>query len=186
MKKHLKQYIFFQRFIHHIGKILFLFLFLFISIRFFIISPGRVNGPSMEPTYIDNDTFYVKRLHLLFNKINRQDIVEVIHPETKVRVIKRIIGLPGETVEIRRGQVSIVKTDGTQFFLKEPYLKPYTTTRVWNQDKPVTYPLGDNEYFLLGDNRPHSIDSREYGPVHRSLIVGLIAESDIPEYRLTE
>lgn len=174
MKK-IRQYILFERFLEHIVGTLAAFFVVFVVVRFFVIAPGRVNGPSMEPTFIDQDFFWIKKYDLLFSPVERWDVVQIIEPTSKKRLIKRIIGLPGETIEIRRGQVFINPPGGDGYFLAEPYLAPYTYTNVFAQQGIARFELGEHEYFVLGDNRANSVDSRDYGPVHRSLIVGTIS-----------
>ena len=125
-------------------------------IRTFIITPVKVNGNSMYPTLEGNEIMLLNKLA----DIDRFDIVVVKLDGEDSNLIKRIIGLPGETVEISENQIYI---DGE--LLDDPY--GYGIT--YNID-PVT--LGDDEYFILGDNRIISLDSRSFGKIHRSEIKG--------------
>lgn len=143
-------------------------------LRFFIFEPGLTDGISMEPTLQDNTGFVVEKVSAIIFPFKRGDIVQHIEPiERKNMFVKRIIGLPGETVSIKQNAVFITPQKGEEYKLSEPYLRsdviisvPYRAPRV--------FVLSDNEYFTLGDNRQNSNDSRAYGPVHRSLITGKI------------
>ena len=121
-----------------------------VFIRTFIITPVKVNGTSMYPTLEGNEIMLLNKLA----DIDRFDIVVLQLEGEDSNLIKRIIGLPGETVEISENQIYI---DGE--LLDDPY--GYGIT--YNID-PVT--LGDDEYFILGDNRIISLDSRSFGKIH--------------------
>ena len=127
-----------------------------VFIRTFIITPVKVNGTSMYPTLEGNEIMLLNKLA----DIDRFDIAVLQLEGEDSNLIKRIIGLPGETVEISENQIYI---DGE--LLDDPY--GYGIT--YNID-PVT--LGDDEYFILGDNRIISLDSRSFGKIHRSEIKG--------------
>lgn len=127
-----------------------------VFIRTFIITPVKVNGNSMYPTLEGSEIMLLNKL----TNIDRFDIVVLQLEGEDSNLIKRIIGLPGETVEISENQIYI---DGE--LLDDPY--GYGIT--YNID-PVT--LGDDEYFILGDNRIISLDSRSFGKIHRSEIKG--------------
>lgn len=125
----------------------------------------RVEGISMEDTLDDNDFLLINKFIYHFQKPKRFDIV-IFPYEYNVFYIKRIIGLPGETVQIKNGFVYI---DGNK--LKENYGKE-TMNEGGIASEPIR--LGQNEYFVLGDNRNHSIDSREptVGVITEEKIIG--------------
>jgi len=152
----------------------------FFVIRFFIVAPGRVNGPSMEPTLRDENLFFVSKLAYAFSEPTRGDIIQIVDIQNNRLIIKRIIGLPGETITIRRGQVFVGPDEDHQEALEEPYLAPYTFTKVLGTADRVVpvYRLNQNQYFVLGDNRGESIDSRYLGPIYRPFIVGKILGQD--------
>ena len=127
-----------------------------VFIRTFIITPVKVNGNSMYPTLEGSEIMLLNKL----TNIDRFDIVVLQLEGEDSNLIKRVIGLPGETVEISENQIYI---DGE--LLDDPY--GYGIT--YNID-PVT--LGDDEYFILGDNRIISLDSRSFGKIYRSEIKG--------------
>jgi len=170
----------FERYLGIIVKTIGIFLIFFIFIRFFIVSSSEVNGPSMEPTFVDQDLFFLNRTVYLFFPPERYDIIQVINLEEKKHVVKRIIGLPGEVVTLRGGDVHISKNIGavsTSVQLDETaYLPPYTQTLPFQSSGVVSFYLQNDEYFVLGDNRPNSVDSRYYGPIKRSNIVGKVIQ----------
>jgi signal peptidase I len=139
-------------------------------IRFFLIQPFYVSGPSMLPTFEDNQYIIVDQVTYRFRQPDRGDVVVFKYPNNiNVSFIKRIIGLPGETIQIRSGQVYIFNEQNPSgTLLDEPYLRTDT-----NIDTRRT--LGKNEYFVMGDNRHDSSDSRAWGPVPRRLIIGKVS-----------
>ncbi len=127
-----------------------------VFIRTFIITPVKVNGTSMYPTLEGNEIMLLNKLGV----IDRFDIVVLKLDGEQNNLIKRIIGLPGETVEIKNNEIYI-----NDELLDDPYGVGVT----YNID-PVT--LGEDEYFILGDNRIVSLDSRIFGKIDRSEIKG--------------
>jgi signal peptidase I len=119
----------------------------------------KVVGGAMEPTLNDGDRVWVTRV---FDQLERGDIVGFRSPRDESRsFLKRIVGLPGERIEMVDGVVSI---NGRS--ISEPYVdKANRSSDTWG---PITIPAG--EYFMMGDNRRHSMDSRSWGTVRRDLI----------------
>ncbi len=153
------------------------FVFIILAIKFFLLTSGQINGKSMEPTYSDNDLFIINKLVYLFIKPKRHDIIQVINPETEKLIIKRVVGLPGEIVVIRRGKIFIQQSiDDVEQEIEEPYLSKneYTTLNHQKQKGAARFLVGSNQYFVVGDNRDGSTDSRYYGPIHRSKIIGKV------------
>ncbi|MFA5270316.1 MAG: signal peptidase I [Patescibacteria group bacterium] len=138
-------------------------------IRFFLIQPFYVSGQSMDPTFEDNQYIIVDQVSYRFHQPDRGDVVVFRYPKNPAfSFIKRIIGLPGETVLIHNGEVTIFNKqypDGTK--LTEPYI-PYQTSG------EVRMQLKDGEFFVLGDNRPNSSDSRSWGVLNRSFVIGKV------------
>ncbi len=133
------------------------------TVRFYI------EGPSMEPTFYRQQYLIVSRVHYLLGNPQRGEIVVFDNPHDDANsdnplLIKRLIGLPGETIEIRDQQVYI---DGV--LLNEPYINEPCGQY---QCRDNSWTLGENEYFFMGDNRNHSNDSRNFGPIPRDRIVG--------------
>lgn len=127
--------------------------------------PVRVSGTSMLPALRDGDLLLVNRIPLWFGGTpKRLDIVLVAYPgRGKATYVKRVIGLPGETIAIQDG---VVYVDDQP--LAEPYLQQMPNYRM------APYALGDDQYFVLGDNRPRSEDSHVFGAVYRTMISGVI------------
>jgi signal peptidase I len=125
-----------------------------------------VEGKSMQPNFAEGQRLIVSRLNYLFGSPQRGEIVVFNAPgqEGKPPLIKRVIGLPGDLVEIRDAQVYI-----NSVALDEPYInEPCTEFNC----KSNTWKLGADEYFVMGDNRNHSNDSRSFGPVQRGALIG--------------
>lgn len=127
-----------------------------VLIRVFIITPVRVDGSSMKNTLKDNDILLLYKL----GSIKRNDIVVLDESYDNEIIIKRIIGLPGETVAIKNGKIYVNNKE---------YDDKFAYGETSDYDK-IT--LGDDEYFILGDNRIVSKDSRYFGPVKEKEIIG--------------
>lgn len=150
-------------------------VFIILFTKTFIIENGRVNGVSMDPTFKDNELFYVNKFTLLFLQPAHQQIVQCKNPLNGTLLIKRVIGIPGDTVHIHNNIITIdTKSDGT-ITLAEPYLKPGSITQMWNNE-PADFTLSRDEYYVIGDNRRESIDSRHFGPILRKDILGSVIE----------
>lgn len=146
-------------------------LAIIIPVRYFLIQPFYVKGASMEPNFFDHEYLIIDELSYRFHQPIRGDIVVFRPPnDGKQFFIKRIIGLPGETVEIVGGQIRIFNTQSPNgFVLKEAHYldQDFTATT-------QTVTLKADEYFVMGDNRSASLDSRYFGPIKRSSIVGRV------------
>jgi len=138
-----------------------------IPFRMFIAQPFVVNGASMDPTFESGEYLIVDQLTYQFESPKRGSVLIFRYPkDPKKFFIKRIAGLPGETLELRGEIITIKNSDHPEGFqLDEPYLK---YTRADN----MTVVLGPDEYFVLGDNRQASSDSRVWGTLPENLIVG--------------
>ncbi len=137
-----------------------------------------VDGPSMNPNFDDGQRLLVNKVVYKFHEPERGDVI-VFHPPNNQQgdYIKRIIGLPGESVEIKEGMVYIHKKDGNVFSLDEPYV----TYQAEYPFKGDTIP--ENEYFVLGDNRNNSGDSRTGWTVPRQNIIGKALLSIWPPHK---
>ena len=127
--------------------------------KFFIMTPIQVQGDSMEPTLNQGDILILNKISYKIHGINRFTIVVVDNDGTNL--IKRVIGLPGETVKVEENKLYI---DGK--YVEQDFLEKSQYT----EDFEVT--LKDDEYFVMGDNRKVSLDSRSIGPVSKSQIKG--------------
>ena len=148
-------------------KIVVVSLLIILPIRFFIIQPFFVRGESMFPSFNDKDYLIVDELSYRFNNPQRGEVIVFRYPQDPSQYyIKRIIGMPEETVEVKDGKVVIYSRDnplGSE--LREKYLEE-------NTPGDMKIKLDDNEYFVMGDNRGASSDSRRWGPLYKHLIVG--------------
>jgi len=142
----------------------------------FIMQPHQVNGQSMEPTYHDGEYLMTDKVSYKFGVPKRGDIVVFKAPPnagcpegTGCDYIKRVIGLPGDTVEVKDNHLYL-----NDELLVEPYLSDTLMTKAgeFTSNGPIIVPPGS--YFVSGDNRPHSSDSRVWGPVPLDLIVGKV------------
>lgn len=149
-------------------RFLFIALLVVIPVRVFIAQPFIVSGASMDPTFANGQYLIVDELSYHLGDPTRGDVVIFKYPKNpKQYFIKRVIGLPGETVAVNgKGQVFIKDKDGNiALTLKEPYV-------AYTKDENVERTLLPGEYFMMGDNRAGSFDSRAWGPVDRDLIIG--------------
>jgi signal peptidase I len=147
-----------------------------VFIVMFVVQPVKVEGTSMQPRLVDQERIFVNRFIYRFSEIHRGDVVVFWYPrDTAKSFIKRVIGLPGDLVEIRRGQVLV---NGAR--IDEPYLRPEYRDR--ESFGRVIVPPG--HYFVLGDHRNSSNDSRNWGFVPRELIYGKAIFSYWPVSRI--
>lgn len=138
-------------------------LLLFIGVRL-LVQNYQVDGPSMQPTLQNQEYILVNKAVYFLHPPQRGDVIVFAYPgDTRIDYVKRIIGVPGDTVQVLgNGQVVI---DGTQ--LQEPYV-----SCVCNNYGPETIRVPAGMYFVMGDHRDDSQDSRAFGPISRDLIVG--------------
>jgi len=150
-------------------KVVVISLAIILPIRYYLVQPFFVKGASMEPNFEDGDYLLVDELSYRFSFPERGDVIIFRYPNDPSQFfIKRIIGLPSETIEIKDNTVKIYNKDIPEgFVLDENYLASGQTTL----GNFVTK-IDDNEYFVLGDNRFQSSDSRRWGMVNKSLITG--------------
>lgn len=140
-----------------------------IFIRFFVAAPYLVQGSSMDPTFHSADYLIVDRLSYRLEEPQRGDVIVFRFPQDPSRsFIKRVIGLPGETVEIQENAVRVENAEHPEgFALAEPYIDPENA-----HGGALRVTLDKNEYFVLGDNRKASADSRIWGALPRDHIIG--------------
>lgn len=137
-----------------------------LAVILFLYQPVRVEGTSMMPSLVDQERIFINKFSYRFGiaDVNRGDTVVFWFPgDTNKSYIKRVIGIPGDTVEISRGRVFVNSEE-----IREPYVPEEYRDRV-SVDRQVV-PQG--EYFVLGDHRSSSNDSRNWGTVPRSYIYG--------------
>ncbi len=156
-------------FLWEIAKVAVISLVIIIPVRYFLIQPFFVRGTSMEPNFQDGEYLIVNEFGYRFSPPKRGDVIVLRCPlDPSQYYIKRVVGLPGETVEIKNGSVFIyselypegVKLDESK------YLKDIKTPGDLKRE------IHENEYFVLGDNRTASSDSRNWGVLPSEFIVG--------------
>jgi signal peptidase I len=151
------------------ARVVIISLAIILPIRYYLIQPFFVNGSSMESSFHDRDYIMIDKLSYRFHDPHRGDVIVFQYPANPSDYfIKRIIGLPGETVDIKNNTITVYNVqfpDG--FRIDEPYLDFGQETK-----NTIRMRLDDNEYFVMGDNRTHSLDSRVWGSLNRSFISG--------------
>jgi signal peptidase I len=175
-------------FIFEIVKIVLLAFIIIVPVRVFLFQPFFVQGASMEPNFEDNQYLIINEFGYKdtnlglgaktivdikpFKEITRQTVVVFRYPlDTSKYFIKRIIGLPAEKIEVKNGIVKIYNKENPDGFTLDESLYLGKNVKT-NGDIATT--LNDNEYFVMGDNRMFSSDSRTWGPVPKSDIMGKV------------
>ena len=146
-------------------------LAIIIPVRYFLVQPFFVKGASMEPNFFDHEYLIIDELSYRFREPDRGDIVVFHYPnDPKNYFIKRVIALPGETVEIIDGQVKVYNDQYPNGIVldERAYLDDIYTAQTRRKT------LKANEYFVLGDNRASSLDSRYFGPISEDVVVGRV------------
>ncbi len=153
-------------------KITIIALIIVFPIRYFIFQPFLVWGESMEPSFETGDYLIVDEISYRFREPKRGEVIVFNNPyNPSQRFIKRIIGLPGEKVKLKEGKIIISNKKG-EFVLDESSYLPVSIKTTPKMFDEIT--LRENEYFVLGDNREVSVDSRNFGPLPRKNIIGRV------------
>lgn len=160
-----------KKFFLEIIKVVIISAFIVVPIRYFIIQPFFVSGASMQPQFFNGEYLIIDEVTYRSGLPERGDVIVFRYPKDPSQFyIKRVIGLPGETVEIKNGQVVIYNRENSWgMLLDEPYLKSGEITR-----GDVYLKISDGQYFVLGDNRQASSDSRMWGTVDKKFIIGKV------------
>lgn len=160
-------------------KVIIVALIIILPIRYYIFQPFIVSGSSMEPNFSSGQYLIIDEISYQFHRPKRGEVVVMRFPkDPRQFFIKRVIGLPNEKVEIDNGRVIIFNPEHSQgLTLDESYLLnqgitfPHNTTVVGGKK---TIQLSSAEYFMLGDNRLASSDSRDWGPLPAKDIIGKV------------
>lgn len=158
------------RFFWELIKIFLLAMVIIVPIRYFLVQPFFVRGASMEPTYLDGEYLVIDELSYYLREPRRGEVIVFRFPNNRSQFfIKRIIGLPGDTVMVDDGRVVINSEVYNQGAIldESDYIKAGLRT-----GGSISVTLGEDEYYVLGDNRPASSDSRSWGALTRDDIVG--------------
>jgi len=143
--------------------------YLFIS--HFLFQPMRVEGMSMYPTLANSGCYWLDRFAYVVGEPKQDDIVALKDPQDNTPLVKRIIATPGQSIYLKGGKVYV---DGQ--LLREPYLAARTPTYAYEKCEDEFICIGKNEFFVMGDNRNNSMDSRTFGAVPRENILGKVIE----------
>lgn len=141
----------------------------FLFVTHFIFESVRVQGPSMYPTLINGNFYWLDRVAYEIRKPQPGDIVALKDPSGHGFDVKRIIAVPTQSVFISGGKVYV---NGR--LLKEPYLPQKLRTFAYADKEDEMFCLAPNQFFVMGDNRGNSCDSRTFGPISKSLILGKV------------
>lgn len=144
-----------------LGKIPLTLAVIAIFFHFFILTLHTVRGASMEPNFQEGEWLLIDRISYHFFPPERGEVVVLEDPGSGEKFIKRIIGLPSEEIEIKEGKVFVDGRKLTEDWLKEAFTPSYLKIKI-----------PEGEYFFLGDNRLHSVDSRAWGPLPSEVISG--------------
>ena len=136
-----------------------------VPIRMFIAEPYIVSGVSMSQTFETGHYLVINKFWHHLSAPARGDILVFKSPVENRFYIKRVIATPGETISIKDQQVTITPRSGSSFVLQEPYASSPTYAS-------LSYNLSESQYFVMGDNRTNSSDSRRWGPLEENLIRG--------------
>ncbi len=148
-------------------EVLAIALVIVVVVRTYLVQPFLVSGASMYPTFSDGNYLIIDKLSYRFKEPERGEVIVFHYPKDhSTFYIKRIIGLPGEKIVSENGKIKIIK-DNKEQKLNESYLRD-------SFHDNFSYSLGKDEYFVMGDNRNRSSDSRYWGPVKTDEIVGLV------------
>ena len=162
------------QFIFEVGKVVVIALVIVVPLRVFVFQPFLVRGDSMEPNYHTGDYLIIDQLSYRFRAPLRGEVIVLKFPlDTSQRFIKRIVGLPGETIEVKDGKVVVYGEEGSE---RAAIVLDESTYLSFNLQTPgsARIDLQEEEYFVLGDNRPFSSDSRKWGILEKDLIVGRV------------
>ncbi len=160
------------RFALELVEIVVISLAIILPIRYFLIQPFYVKGASMEPTFDDHEYLIIDELSYRLRQPERGEVVVFRYPlDPRQYFIKRIVGMPGETVRVSDSKIIVTNAEHPDGFTldESAYLSPDAIT---HGDKTVT--LASDEYFVMGDNRTASLDSRTFGPLPSKNVVGRV------------
>ena len=140
-------------------------------VRYFLVQPFFVEGASMEPNFENGEYLLIDELSYYFREVKRGEVVVFHYPlDTSRYYIKRVIGLPNETMEIKGGKITIYNNSNKEgFLITENYIPSNLMT-----EGNIKKRLDKDEYFVLGDNRASSSDSRRWGVLPKNDVVGRV------------
>ncbi len=170
-------------YVWEVVKVIVIALIIIVPVRYFLFQPFYVQGASMEPTFLNNEYLIIDEISYRLSEPERGDVVVFKYPRDKKQFfIKRIIGLPGEDIAIRDNQVIIYNQENPDGMVldESSYLAPGVETK-----GNLRLSIGQDEYFVMGDNRESSFDSRGFGAIKRKNIIGKVFIRALPVDRFT-
>ncbi len=171
-------------FVWELFKVTVISLAIILPVRYYLIQPFYVRGASMEPNFHNHEYLIVDQISYRFREPARGEVIVFRYPRNPQEYfIKRVIALPNESIEIINGDVYIynnLNPDGV--LIDEPYLGERYLNNYNSEEKLL---LNSNEYFVLGDNRGSSMDSRSFGPLKQEFITGKVLLRGLPVNRAT-
>ena len=151
-------------------KSLIISLIFVIVLTQFIARPVRVEGLSMYPSLNDKEIGFSNILNTHIGEIKRFDVVVVYLEDQNKYIVKRVVGLPGESIKYQNEKLFINGEEIEEEFLENPFRERFRTDELEFMQDIEEVQIGEDEYYLLGDNRPNSIDSRMYGLFNKKTI----------------
>jgi signal peptidase I len=143
-------------------------LVIFLVVYIFLVQPHRVSGDSMKPNFLDGELILTDKISYRIDQPKRGDVIVFKAPVDQSKdFIKRIIGLPGEKIEIKAGEIYINDKK-----LNEPYFSDAKLAETGTHYETTSITVPERHYYVFGDNRLASFDSREWGPLPKENIVG--------------
>jgi signal peptidase I len=171
-------------FVWELFKVTVISLAIILPVRYYLIQPFYVRGASMEPNFHNHEYLIVDQISYRFRQPERGEVIVFRYPRNPQEYfIKRVIALPNESIEIINGDVYIyneLNPDGV--LIDEPYLDDNYLSNYNSEEKII---LSANEYYVLGDNRGSSMDSRSFGPLNEKFITGKVLLRGLPVNRAT-
>ncbi|PIR44281.1 signal peptidase I [Candidatus Wolfebacteria bacterium CG10_big_fil_rev_8_21_14_0_10_31_9] len=157
--------------LREIFEIVLIAIIVVVGVRQFLVQPFLVSGSSMEPNFHSGDYILINEVSFRFRQPERGEVVVFKYPgNEKTYFIKRIIGLPGERMSVLDGKVYIYNTQNPKGFLVSESYLPKDLKTIGNKELQ----LANEEYFVMGDNRNASFDSRQWGSLQKTEIIGIV------------